>query len=279
MSTEQLQEQIEPPVPALNIPVETESEAPVEAPATPEAEQQTAEAEAAPEQSTTEQQDAADEPSAPEEDQPKKPNRTKEYIDRLKGQRNDALREADAARAELARLHKRLNEPAEYDEFDDDARQAHTTRRVMDEQRFEDAQTNLQRAQEQAWNQGVDAFYQNVEANADRFPNLRNDFDALQGVTDVMAETLMESEMSAELAHWMVSNPQEVARIAQLPATQQIRRLAMQEGRIAQAPKARKVSQAPPPPPKVTSAASPSAKTPTEMTTEEYIAWRNNGGG
>lgn len=253
------------PVPPLNIPVE--SPAPTEAPATPEAE--TPPTEAAPEQSQTEQQETAQEPT---EDQPKKPNRTGEYIKRLQGERADALREANQARAELARLHERLNKPAEFDEFDDDARQAHTTRRVMDEQRFEDAQSKLQQAQETAWNQGVDAFYQNVEANADRFPNLAQDFNALSNVTETMAETLMESEMSAELAHWMVSNPQEVARISQLPPSQQIRRLAIQEGRIAIAPQARKVSQAPPPPPQVTSAASPSQKDPADMTMEEYAA-------
>lgn len=268
MSTEQLPEQqIEQPIPALNIP-ESESEAPTEAPATPEAETPPEQTEAAPEQSQTE-----DEPSAQEEDQPKKPNRTKEYIDRLKGQRNDALRDAQLAQAELARLHERLNKPVEIDEYDDDARQAHTTRQVLDEQKYEDAHSRMQQAQEAAWQQGVDAFYQSIDASADRFPNLANEFNQLNGVTPVMAETLMESDMSAELAHWMVSNPREVAHIATLPPAQQIRRLAMQEGRIAQAPKARKVSQAPPPPPQVTSAASPSQKDPADMSTEEYMAY------
>lgn len=273
MSNEQLPEQqIEQPIPALNIPVESESEAP-DVPATPEAEQQAAETATAPEQSQTEQQDAADEPSVQEDDQPKKPNRTAQYIDRLKEQRNDAKREAEAARAELMRLQERMSQPVEYDEYDDDARQAHTTRQVLDEQRAEDAQTRLEAAQEAAWNQGVDAFYQSIEANADRFPNLANEFNQLQGVTPVMAETLMESDLSAELAHWMVSNPQEVARMATLPPAQQIRHLALQEGRIAQAPKARKVSQAPPPPPQVTSAASPSQKDPADMSMEEYAAY------
>lgn len=279
MSTEQLQEQqIEQPIPALNIPVSESEVAPAEqAPAAPEAEKPPEQTEAAPEQSETEQQDAANEPT--EEDQPKKPNRTKEYIDRLKGQRNDALREAQQAQAELARLQERLNKPVEFDEYDDDARQAHTTRQVLDEQRYEDAQAKMEQAHEAAWQQGVDAFYQSIEASADRFPNLANEFNQLNGVTPVMAEALMESDMSAELAHWMVSNPNEVARMATLPPAQQIRHLALQEGRIAQAPKARKVSQAPPPPPQVTSAASPSAKDPADMSTEEYIAWRNNGGG
>ena len=270
MSNEQLQEQLEPnPVPALNIPVESESETPVEASVTPEAVTQLEQSEDAPVQFQTDE-----EPSAQEDDQPKKqPSKAKEYINRLRGERNDALRQADRARAELTRLQERLSKPAEYDEFDDDARQAHTTRRVMDEQRFEEAHSKLQDAQEVAWNQGVDAFYQNVEANADRFPNLANEFNALNNVTETMAETLMESEMSAELAHWMVSNPQEVTRIAQLPPAQQIRRLALQEGRIASAPQARKVSQAPPPPPQVTSAASPSQKDPSEMPMEEYAAY------
>lgn len=260
------------PVPPLNIPVESASEAP-EVPATPEAEQQAGDTATAPEQSETEQQQAADEPSAQEEDQPKKPNRTAQYIDRLKEQRNAAKQEADAARAELARLQQRMNQPVEYDEYDDDARQAHTTRQVLDEQRAEDAYARLEQAQEAAWKQGVDAFYQSIEANADRFPNLANDFTNLQGVTEVMAETLMESEMPAELAHWMVSNPQEVARMATLSPAQQIRSLALQEGRIAQAPKARKVSQAPPPPPQVTSAASPSQKDPADMSMDEYAAY------
>ena len=268
MSTEQLQEQqIEQPIPALNIP-ESESEAPIEAPATPEAETPPEQTEAAPEQSQTE-----DEPSTQEDEPPKKPNRTKDYIDRLKGQRNDALREADAARAELTRLHERLSKPVEIDEYDDDARQAHTTRQVLDEQRYEDARSKLETAQESAWNQGVQSFYESVEASADRFPDLANQFNQLNGVTPVMAETLMESEMSAELAHWMVSNPQEVARMATLPPAQQIRTLALQEGRIAQAPKARKVSQAPAPPPQVTSAASPSQKDPADMSMEEYAAF------
>lgn len=270
MSNEQLQQQLEPnPVPALNIPVESESETPAEAAVTPEAETQPAKAEDAPVQ-----QQADDEPSAQEDDQPKKkPSGAKEYINRLRGERNAAKREAEAARAELARLQERMSEPAEFDEYDYDARQAHTTRQVLDEQRAEDAYARLEQAQEAAWSQGVDAFYQSIEANADRFPNLANEFNQLQGVTTVMAETLMESDLSAELAHWMVSNPQEVARMATLPPAQQIRHLALQEGRIAQAPKARKVSQAPPPPPQVTSAASPSQKDPADMSMEEYAAY------
>jgi len=270
MSNEQLQEQLESdPVPALNIPVESESETPAEAAVTPEAETQPEKAGDAPVQ-----QHADDEPSAQEDDQPKKkPSGAKEYINRLRGERNAAKREADAARAELMRLQERLNKPVEYDEYDDDARQAHTTRQVLNEQRVEDAQERMQQAQEAAWSQGVDAFYQSIEANADRFPNLANEFNQLQGVTEVMAETLMESDMPAELAHWMVSNPQEVARMATMSPAQQIRSLALQEGRIAQAPKARKVSQAPPPPPQVTSAASPSQKDPADMSTEEYIAY------
>lgn len=270
MSNEQLQQQLEPnPVPALNIPVESELETPAEAAVTPEAETQPEKAEDAPVQ-----QQADDEPSVQEDDQPKKkPSKAKEYINRLRGERNDALREAEAARAELARLQERMSKPVEYDEYDDDARQAHTTRQVLDEQRAEDAHARLEQAQKAAWNQGVDAFYQSIEANADRFPNLANEFNQLQGVTTVMAETLMESDLSAELAHWMVSNPQEVARMATLPPAQQIRHLALQEGRIAQAPKARKVSQAPPPPPQVTSAASPSQKDPADMSMEEYAAY------
>lgn len=270
MSNEQLQQQLElNPVPALNIPVESDSETPAEASVTPEAETQLEKAEDAPVQ-----QQADDEPSVQEDDQPKKkPSKAKEYINRLRGERNDALREAEAARAELARLQERMSKPVEYDEYDDDARQAHTTRQVLDEQRAEDAHARLEQAQEAAWNQGVDAFYQSIEANADRFPNLANEFNQLQGVTTVMAETLMESDLSAELAHWMVSNPQEVARMATLPPAQQIRHLALQEGRIAQAPKARKVSQAPPPPPQVTSAASPSQKDPADMSMEEYAAY------
>lgn len=270
MSNEQLQQQLEPnPVPALNIPVESESETPAEASVTPEAETQPEKAEDAPVQ-----QHADDEPSGQEDDQrKKKPSKAKEYINRLRGERNDALQEAEAARAELARLQERMSKPVEYDEYDDDARQAHTTRQVLDEQRAEDAYARLEQAQEAAWNQGVDAFYQSIEANADRFPNLANEFNQLQGVTPVMADALMESDLSAELAHWMVSNPQEVARMATLPPAQQIRHLALQEGRISQAPKARKVSQAPPPPPQVTSAASPSQKDPADMSTEEYMAY------
>ena len=277
--SDQLQEQSGPesvPVPALNVP---ESEAPPEQ-ATPEQQPEAKPDQETPEQLTNEPngEDASEQAAVEDQEDKPKRNKTREYIERLQARGRDAEARATAAEVELARLQQRLTEQPQIDEDDFEGQQAQTLRRTLDEDRVERAQQDIQAAQNERRQARNDTFAAKLEAAADRLPDVAEKFYRLP-VTEEMADFIADSDSAPELAHWLGSNPHEALRLAQMDPVSQARELARQEARISAAPKARKVSQAPPPPAKVTGTVSPSQKDPAEMTVEEYFAYRNNGGG
>lgn len=234
---------------------------------------------------------SAEQQESQQTEQPKKAkrNRITERIQQLNTQRREAVREARAAndraaRAEEAyqRLQERMSEAPDIDDDDFEGQQAHRTRQLLNEDRMEAAQEErdqaieernaaIQREQE-ARNQ---AFMTKLEDASDRFPDLIRDFRDVP-VSDVGAEFIAESENAAEIAHWLTANRGQARDIALMPDAAQLSALARLEVRITEAPKARKVSQAPPPPPKVKGTASPQIKDPNDpsLSFEEYRAIR-----
>lgn len=221
---------------------------------------------------TTEPEVTADAaPEEPEKDEPKR-NRARERIDQLTAEKNAARREAEALRARLEAL-QRAPTP-EVDPNDYDAIQRESVRGVFREEQFgqtaqqyEDAVARAQQAQVQAFNAKLDAA-------RDRIPDLDRSLQTFYQlpVSEHAGEIIAESERAAEIAHYLANNPREALDIYQMSPAQQGRALARIEQRVTVP--ARKTTAAPPPPPSVTGPGSPRERSPSEMSAEEYMTWR-----
>ncbi len=229
----------------------------------------------APEQSAEPdgEQPPEQQPEKQEDDQPQRRNRTREYISSLRQDRNAAMRRADEAEQRLAQLQERLQEPAEFDEDDFDASQAHRTRQMLNEDRLEDAQRERDKAISEHREKGIEAYYAALDGAADRFPGLANEVERMPAVAQATADFLIESDAAPELTHWLVNNPHEAAALARKSPIEQTRELARREARIQAAPPARKVSQAPEPPPRVQSTSAPAQPTPENMAFGDFQKW------
>ena len=76
-------------------------------------------------------------------------------------------------------------------------------------------------------------------------------------ITDSMAEVIMESENSAELAYHLGKNRQVALNLARLPPLQQAREIGRLEAKLAGKPTPAQVSGAPPPAPRLENAGNP----------------------
>jgi hypothetical protein len=76
-------------------------------------------------------------------------------------------------------------------------------------------------------------------------------------ITESMAQLVIESDQSAELAYHLGKNPEVAAKIAQLPPLAQAREMGRLEAKLADKPKPPTVSAAPPPAPRLESAGNP----------------------
>jgi hypothetical protein len=93
-----------------------------------------------------------------------------------------------------------------------------------------------------------------------------------------MAEVIQESDDGPALAFYLGKNPDVADKIAQLPPKAAARELGKIEARLAyerEKAKPEKVSKAPPPPPKVEGSDAVVDKDPDQMSTDEWVKWRN----
>jgi len=107
----------------------------------------------------------------------------------------------------------------------------------------------------------------------------------LAPINEVMAEVIRRSEFGPEIAYFLGKNPDRGQQIAQMTDPHSV---ALAIGRIeaqldAQANPAPAVTSTPkaapttaPPPPKTLSGSAPVQKSPEEMTTKEWVDWRNS---
>jgi hypothetical protein len=98
-------------------------------------------------------------------------------------------------------------------------------------------------------------------------------------ISQSMAEIVMDSDQSAELAYHLGKNPQVAAKIARLPALQQARELGRIEAKLAEKPKPPVISDAPPPAPKLagnngSSPIVPGTPESDKLSTEEWLRRR-----
>ncbi len=210
-----------------------------------------------------------------EKDEPKqRPNRVQERISQLTAEKHAAQRAAREAEQRYQALQKQMQERRPVDPNDYDAVQRESVRGVLQEETARRTVDDYQAAVAKARQAQVDAFYTKVEAVRDRIPDIDRSMQqfAQLPVSDHAAEIIAESEVAAEVAHYLANNPREAFDIYQMSPAQQGRALARIEQRVSLP--TRRTTAAPPPPPTVTGAQAARAKSPTEMSAAEYIAMR-----
>lgn len=225
---------------------------------------------------TTEPTEPKAEPEAekPEKDEPKRPNRVQERISQLTAEKHAAQRAAREAEQRYQALQKQMQERRPVDPNDYDAVQRESVRGVLQEETARRTVDDYQAAVAKARQAQVDAFYTKVEAVRDRIPDIDRSLQTFSQlpVSEHAAEIIAESEVAAEIAHYLANNPREAYDIHQMSPAQQGRALARIEQRVSLP--TRRTTAAPPPPPTVTGAQAARAKSPSEMSAAEYIAMR-----
>lgn len=93
-------------------------------------------------------------------------------------------------------------------------------------------------------------------------------------ITEVMAETIKDSENGPAIAYHLGKNPKLAASISRLPPLQQAREIGRIEAALANKPAVPKVSAAPAPAPKIEGGDSKTEKNPVEMSPAEFAKWR-----
>lgn len=207
----------------------------------------------------------------PKPDEPKR-NRVQERIDRVTAEKHAALREAAALRAQLEALQKAPR--PQVDPNDYDAVQRESVRGVIREETAQRTADQYQAAVQKAQAAVVETFNAKVDAARERIPDLDRSLQQFYTLPlpAEACEIIAESDVAAELAHYLANNPREAYDIAQMTPAQQGRALARIENRVSLP--TRKTTAAPPPVPTVTGAQAARVKTPREETAAEYIARR-----
>ncbi len=222
---------------------------------------------------TTEADQNAEKPAeTPDKDAEPKRNRVSERIAQLTAEKHAAAREAAALRARLEALSRAP--PATVDPNDYDAQQREGVRQVLREETAQQTVQQYQGAVERARQAQIESFNARVDAARERIPDIDRSMQTFfqLPVSEHAAEIIAESEVSAEIAHYLANNPREAYDIAHMTPAQQGRALARIESRVSLP--VRRTTAAPPPVPTVTGAQATRAKTPTEMSAAEYIAHR-----
>ena len=195
-------------------------------------------------------------------EKPKK-NRGSERIRKLNETTKQAVAEKKAAERALARAKKRLARyemkeptPDDYDGGEFDAKYAAdlavyqsakgNKEDVQDD--INDAKTVIDESEHKALQARIDAHNVRVEG----FKAVATDFDEVVNnpslqVSKTMADLLLDSENSAQIAYYLGKNPSLSAKISTLTTEREVaRELGRIEGQL-KAPKPRKISQAPKP--------------------------------
>ncbi len=143
-----------------------------------------------------------------------------------------------------------------------------------DREAAERAQQTAQQTREQSWSARMDAARKSMP-----------DLDEVIGNADVpisgaMREAMLDSDKGPELAYHLAKNPNEAARIAGLSPTQAALALGRLEASLsaAPAPTPKPVSKAPAPLGALNTAASSATKDPSNMSMDEYKAFRKSQG-
>lgn len=113
------------------------------------------------------------------------------------------------------------------------------------------------RDQKQRQAEALEVYHDREEAARDKYADFEQVvYNPKLPITDVMAETIQESDVGPDLAYYLGSNPQEAARISRLSPFLQAKEIGKIEGKILDNPPVKKTSSAPAPISPVTAKAS-----------------------
>lgn len=158
---------------------------------------------------------------------------------------------ADALAKEVQRLSRPL--PQRHD-MTDDERAAHSARQGARDEMREKAEEDVkaathaaERAETERKATRQETFEEKVRPHLERMPGVLDKFYATRGITELMADFIVESDKTAEIAQFLATNQSEALRIGKLPAVRQAIELTRIEARLSSPDIVRRVSQAPAP--------------------------------
>jgi hypothetical protein len=241
--------------------------------------------------------DLKPEPEAPKAETPPEPEKPKEpevpkgvqkRIDRAVREKYEAQARAKMLEERLAALEQRAapqqqtpikdSEPT-IDKFDNFDEYVSAKAKWIAKQELESTLSEREKAQAAAREaaarqQSVESWTKRVSAATAEMPDFE-DVIASSDVpmTDVMQQSIMESDIGPKLAYHLATHPEEAYKIAQLPPIRAVAALGRLEERLETAKPATKPTQAPPPVQPVGTRATAS-KDPGKMTDAEYAKWR-----
>lgn len=249
---------------------------PVETPA-PETQSTATAAPAETESKDTGQPEAA--PEKPEDKSDAKKTTAQQRINEITREKHEANRRAEAAERTAKDLQRQLSEMRqEYQRLDPSdtvGQQQLSTRAAVKAERLEQLQAEGQSAAQEAAQSRSAMFNAKIDAARERIPDLDQALANFQAVpvSDVAADLIAESEKAAEITYFLSRNPAEAHRIHRLPPHMQGAEIARIEARVSTP--IRKASSAPPPvKTNIGGGASPTTKSLSQMSTEEYFAHR-----
>ena len=245
-------------------------------------------------------EEADGESAAPEDDaeqgeeKPKRRSRAEERINTLTREKYEAAKKAENLRQQVEQLHQYLQSVTQQqpqqtsaiprlEDFDYDTDKHAQAVNAWHQEQIAGMQRQQQEAQQQAYLQQQQAAeLQRVQAKlaegAQKYPDFQakvNDpsLPSLVDVNPAAFQAVMESELGADVAYYLASNPTEVYGFSQMNPVQAIRKVAQIEQMLSA--KGGPAGKPPPKPPTKLKGNSEAVRNPADMSTEEYIAWRN----
>lgn len=236
----------------------------------------------APEEEEVEATPESGEDEAPE-DKGEKKSRSQERRARRAAHIEHLEREAEDAKARIERIKRAAGgeEPKESD-FNDvleysAAKGAWLSSQNAREYDVQSATEDVQRLEEQRQREIMEDFTEQCLEARTRY----KDFDSVVyrqdlAMTPDMVEIISQSDLGADIAYHLGSNPHIASQIARLPAVKAARQLGIIEAKLS-IPQPRRQSSAPAPIAPVKSSAS-GPKDPEKMSMAEYRKWRSQQG-
>ena len=217
-------------------------------------------------------------PPAPEaSDEGDKPSRSRasERISQLTAQKRASEARAQTAEAEARRLYAELStlRQTPVDGMTYEQQENARLRAVIKTETLESKIAEHKSANADYTRTLANTFRAKVDAARERMPDFDQVFHTGLPVGQALAELIVDSDKSAEVAYYLGKNPTELAEISQLPPHLQGARIARLEAKVTVP--SRRLSAAPPPVPQVGAVSAPSAKDPANMSMSEFSEWFN----
>ena len=211
----------------------------------------------------------------------KERNRRREAEQRAATAENERAQLAAALEAATKKPEpKPLDMPKREDFTDpdayDEARDAYVAQRASERAVMQERERAANEARASQQQKVAADFRAQVEAFTEAHPDFTEVFNDELPITPPMTDAILSADNAAEIAYWLGQNPEEAKRISELSPVKSIYEI----GRIAaklSTPTPAPARAAPKPAPikPVGQRSGTDAKSPDEMSTEEYAAYRN----